>query len=108
MHSNEMNKIEVQNVKKYPLVAVFYEIFFSIGNHSIFICSPNRMKIGKKKINQSCKIKNKIDFIRENFSVFFVVFVFENLKVNYLRELGKKYSYKSKTMKKTEKLHRRK
>ena len=44
MHSNEMNKIEVQNVKKYPLVAVFYEIFFPMGNHSIFICNPNRMK----------------------------------------------------------------
>ena len=42
-----MNKIEVRNVKKkYPLVAVFYEIFLSMGNHSIFICSPNRMKIG--------------------------------------------------------------
>ena len=41
-----MNKIEVQNVKKYPLIAVFYGIFFSMGNHSIFICSPNRMKIG--------------------------------------------------------------
>ena len=46
MHSNEMNKIEVQNVKKYPLVSVFYEIFFLMGNHSIFIYSPNRMKIG--------------------------------------------------------------
>ena len=44
MHNNEMNKIEVRNVKKYPLIAVFYEIFFSKGNHSIF--SPNRMKIG--------------------------------------------------------------
>ena len=88
MHSNEMNKIEVRNVEKYPLVAVFYEIFFSMGNHSIFICSPNKMKL-----DIICKIKNKIDFIRENFSVFFVVFVFfENLRVNYLRELGKKYS----------------
>ena len=46
MHSNEMNKIEVRNVKKYPLVADFCEIFFSMGNYSIFICSPNRMKIG--------------------------------------------------------------
>ena len=37
MHSNEMNKIEVRNVKKkYPLVAVLYEIFFSMGNHSFF------------------------------------------------------------------------
>ena len=45
MHSNEMNKIEVRNVKKCSLVAVFYEIFFLMGNHSIFICSPNRMKI---------------------------------------------------------------
>ena len=46
MHSNEMNKIEVRNVKKYPLVAVFYGIFFLMGNHRIVICSPNRMKIG--------------------------------------------------------------
>ena len=34
MHSNEMNKIEVRNVRKYPLVAVFYEIFFSMENVS--------------------------------------------------------------------------
>ena len=48
------------------------------------------------KLNIICKIKNKIDFIPENFSVFFVVFAFfENLKENYLRELGEKYSYKS-------------
>ena len=40
-----MNKIEVRNVKKYPFVAVFYEIFFSMGNHSFFIFSLNRMKI---------------------------------------------------------------
>ena len=46
MHSIDMNKIEVRNVKKYPLVAVFYEIFFSMGNQFFFICSPNRMKIG--------------------------------------------------------------
>ena len=45
MHSDEMKKIEVRNVKKYPLVAVFYEIFFSMGNHSNFICSPNRIRI---------------------------------------------------------------
>ena len=60
------------------------------------------------KLDIICTIKNKIDFIRENFSVFFIVFVFfEILRVNYLRELGKEYAYKSKTMKKTEKLHRR-
>ena len=41
-----MNKIEVGNVEKYPLFAVFYEVFFSMGNHSIFICNPNRIKIG--------------------------------------------------------------
>ena len=46
MHIDEMNKIEVRNVEKYPLFAVFYKIFFSMGNHSIFICSPNRIKIG--------------------------------------------------------------
>ena len=46
MHSNEMNKIEVRNVKKYSLVDVFYEIFFLMRNHSIFICSRNRIKIG--------------------------------------------------------------
>ena len=46
MHNDEMNKIEVPNVEKYPLYAVFYEVFFSMGNHSIFICFPNRMKIG--------------------------------------------------------------
>ena len=34
MHSDEMNKIEVQNVE-IPLSAVFYEVFFSMGNHSI-------------------------------------------------------------------------
>ena len=31
-----MNKIEVRNVEKYPLVAVFYEILFSMENHSFF------------------------------------------------------------------------
>ena len=41
-----MNKIEVQNVEKYPLFAVFYEVFFLMGNPSIFICCPNRIKIG--------------------------------------------------------------
>ena len=47
MHSDEMNKIEVRNVEKYPLFAIFYEIFFSMGNHSIFfICSQNQIKIG--------------------------------------------------------------
>ena len=46
MYSNEMNKIEVQNVEKYPLFAVFYKVFFSMGNHSIFICCPNLIKIG--------------------------------------------------------------
>ena len=30
MHSDEMNKIEVRNVEKYPLFAVFYKFFFSI------------------------------------------------------------------------------
>ena len=45
MHSDEMNKIEVQNVEKYPFFAVFYEVFISIGNHSNFICCPNRIKI---------------------------------------------------------------
>ena len=28
MHSDEMNQIEVRNVEKCPLFAVFYEIFF--------------------------------------------------------------------------------
>ena len=46
MHSDEMNKIEVRNVKKFPLFAVFYEVFFLMGNHSIFICCPNLIKIG--------------------------------------------------------------
>ena len=46
MHSDEMNKIEVRNVEKYPLFAVFYEVLFSMGNLSIFICCPNRIKIG--------------------------------------------------------------
>ena len=45
MYSDEMNKIEVLNVEKYPLFAVFYEVFFSMGNHSIFICCPNLIKI---------------------------------------------------------------
>ena len=26
MHSDEMNKLEVRNVEKYPLFAVFYEV----------------------------------------------------------------------------------
>ena len=104
MHSNDMNKIEVQNVEKYPLLAVFYEIFFS-WETTVFLF----VVLIELKLDIICKIKNKIDFIRENFSVFFIVFVFfENLRVNYLHELGKKYSYKSKTMKKTEKLHRTK
>ena len=46
MHSDEMNKIEVRNVEKYPLLPVFFEVFFSMGNHSIFICCPNGIKIG--------------------------------------------------------------
>ena len=37
MQSDDMIKIEVRNVEKYPLFAVFYEVFFSMGNHSIFI-----------------------------------------------------------------------
>ena len=45
MHSDEMNKIEVQNVEKYPLFAVFYEVFFSMENPSILICCSNRIKI---------------------------------------------------------------
>ena len=52
MHSDKMNKIEVRNVKKYPLFVVFYGIFFSMGNHSIFICSPNLIKIGCHMLNQ--------------------------------------------------------
>ena len=46
MHSDEMNQIEVRNAEKYPLSAVFYEVFFLMGNHSIFIFCPNRIKIG--------------------------------------------------------------
>ena len=46
MHSDEMNKTEVRNVEKYLFFAVFYKVFFSIGNHSIFICCPKRIKIG--------------------------------------------------------------
>ena len=92
MHSDEMHKIEVRNVKKYPFFAVFYEAFFSMGNDSIFICCPNRTKLN---VIILCKIKNKIDFICGNFSVFFVVFFFvEVLRVNYLRELGIKYAHK--------------
>ena len=30
MHSDEMNKIEVQNAEKYPLFAVFMNVFFSM------------------------------------------------------------------------------
>ena len=37
MYSDEMNKIEVRNVEKYPLFTVFYEVFFSTGNHNILI-----------------------------------------------------------------------
>ena len=46
MHSDEMNKIEVRDVEKYPVFDVFYEVFFSMGNPSIFIFGPNRIKIG--------------------------------------------------------------
>ena len=102
MHSDEMNKIEVRNVKKYPLVAVFYKIFFET---TVFLFVVQI----EQKLDIMCKIKSKIDFSREKCSVFFVVFFFYKiLRVNYLRELGKIYSYKSKTMKKTVKLHRRK
>ena len=42
-----------------------------------------------------CKIKNKMDLIHGNFSVFFVVLYFSrDFKVNYLGELGIKYAYK--------------
>ena len=47
-----MNKIKVRNAEKYPLFAVFYEVFFSMGNHSILICCPNRIKIGHHMLNQ--------------------------------------------------------
>ena len=87
MHSDEMNKIEVRSVEIYPLFAVFYEVFFTMGNHSIFICCPNRIKL-----NIICKIKNKIAFIC---GFFVVYFLFEILRVNYyLRELEIKYEYK--------------
>ena len=70
MHSDEMNKIEVRNVKKFPLFAVFYEVFFLMGNHSIFIC------MSKSNKNWTSYVKSKIDFIHGNFSIFFVVFFF--------------------------------
>ena len=105
MYSDEMNKIEVRNVEKYPLFTVFYEVFFSTGNHNIFICCPNRIKIR----HHLCKIQNKIKFYSWKFFSFLCSFIFfEILRVNYLCELGTIYAYKLKTMKKTEKLHRRK
>ena len=104
MHSNEMNKIKVQNVKKIRWLPFSMKFSFR-WETTVFLFVVQI----EWKLDIICKIKNKIDFIRENFSVFFVVFVFfKNLRVNYLCELGKKYSYKSKTMRKTEKLHRRK
>ena len=81
VHSDEINKIEVRNKEKYPLFAVFHEVFFSMGNHSIFICCPNRTQ----KLDIICKIKNKIDFIHGNYSMFFVFsYFFKILRVNYL------------------------
>ena len=98
-----MNKIEVQNVKKYPFP---FSMKFSFRWETTVFLFVVQVEY---KLDIICKIKIKIDFIRENFSVFFIVFViFEILRVNYLRELGKEFAYKSKTMKKTEKLHRRK
>ena len=47
-----MNKIELRNVEKDPLFAVFYKVFFSMGSHSIFNCSLNRIKIGHHMSNQ--------------------------------------------------------
>ena len=78
MHSDDMNKIEVRNVEKYPLFAVFYGVFFSMGNHSMFLF----VVVVESKLDIICNIEHKIDFIRRNFFVFFVVF-FEILKVNY-------------------------
>ena len=46
IHSDEMNQIELRNVEKYRSFAVFYKVLFSMGNHSIFICCSNRIKIG--------------------------------------------------------------
>ena len=49
MHSDEMNKIEVRNVEKYPLFAVF----FSMGNTSFYLLS----KLNK---NWTSYVKSKI------------------------------------------------
>ena len=53
MHSDEMNKIEVRNVEKYPLFAVFYEVFFSMGNNSFYLLS-------KSNKNWTSYVKSKI------------------------------------------------
>ena len=80
MHSDEMNKIEVRNVKKFPLFAVFYEVFFSMGNHSSYF-----YLLSKSNKNWTSYVKTKIDFIHGNFSIFFVVFFFYILNKLFTR-----------------------
>ena len=54
MHSDEMNKIEVRNVEKYPLFAVFYEVFFSIRKLQYFYL------LSKSNKNWTLYVKLKI------------------------------------------------
>ena len=46
MHSDEMNKIEIQNVEKYPFFAVFYKVFFFDGKTQYFYLLSKSNKIG--------------------------------------------------------------
>ena len=68
MHSDEMNKIEVRNVEKYPLFAVFYLSFLFDGKPKYFYLFSK-----SNKNWTSCVKFKKIHFIGEIF-FFFVVF----------------------------------
>ena len=54
MHSDEMNKIEVRNVEKYPLLTVFYEVFFFDGKPQYFYL------LSKWNKNWTSYVKSKI------------------------------------------------
>ena len=54
MHSDEMIKIEIRNVEKYPLFAVFYEVFFFDGKPQYFY------SLSKSNKNWTSYVKSKM------------------------------------------------
>ena len=50
MHSDEMNMIDVRNVEKYPLFAVFYDFLFNGKPQYFYLCSKSRTSYVKLKI----------------------------------------------------------